>query len=153
MFTSAVIFITSLATALMLGGGLYESMILSPQWSADPPSSFRIIQPSTGVPLQRFWIPLHVFITLSLALSLVATWGNHPKRTLIVCAAMSYLLMRAWSFIYFIPEMLRFQRIPLNEPPTEELRARVRLWTTHTWGRHILDLVTYCFLLNALLAR
>src|SRR3989475_7727319 len=45
------------------GGGLYEHIVLTPIWSAAPPSSFAIIQRGTGVPLQRFWIPVHAAIT------------------------------------------------------------------------------------------
>jgi hypothetical protein len=39
-----------------IGGGLYEQIVLTPLWSASPPSSFSIIQPGSGVPLQNFWI-------------------------------------------------------------------------------------------------
>src|SRR5437870_410778 len=48
------------------GGGLYEHIVLTPLWSASPPRSFTVIQPGTGVPLQRFWIPIHAAITLSI---------------------------------------------------------------------------------------
>jgi hypothetical protein len=37
----------SMASAI--GGGLYEHIVLTPIWSASPPSSFTIIQPRTGV--------------------------------------------------------------------------------------------------------
>jgi hypothetical protein len=56
------------AIAVALGGGLFESIVLTPMWSRSPPSSFSIIQPGTGVPLQRFWIPVHVAITLFIIL-------------------------------------------------------------------------------------
>jgi hypothetical protein len=42
-----------------IGGGLYEHVVFTSLWSASPPSSFSIIQPGTGVPLQNFWIPVH----------------------------------------------------------------------------------------------
>lgn len=63
----------SFATAL--GGGFYEHVVLTPLWSKSPPSSFSVIQPGTGVPLQRFWIPVHAAITLFIIASLALTWG------------------------------------------------------------------------------
>src|SRR5881396_1228116 len=48
---SVILLCFSMAAAI--GGGLYEHLVLMPIWTASPPSSFAIIQPGTGVPLQR----------------------------------------------------------------------------------------------------
>ena len=48
---SVILLCFSLAAAI--GGGLYESIVLTPIWSRSPPASFSIIQPETGVALQR----------------------------------------------------------------------------------------------------
>src|SRR5690606_7513973 len=62
--------------AVALGGGIFEHSVLMPIWSKSPPSSFSIIQTGSGVPLQRFWIPVHIAITVFIILSLVITWGH-----------------------------------------------------------------------------
>src|SRR6059036_3758411 len=62
------------------GGGLYEHIVLTPIWSASPPSSFAIIQRGTGVPLQRFWIPVHAAITVFMLLTLYLTWHDFAVR-------------------------------------------------------------------------
>src|SRR2546422_11730137 len=108
------------AMAGSVGGGLYEHIVLTPLWSASPPASFAIIQPGTGVPLQRFWIPVHAAITLFLLSSLFLTWHDVPVRRLLLVAVASYVVMRAWSGVFFIREMLAFQKIPLNTAPTAE---------------------------------
>jgi hypothetical protein len=97
------------AMAGAIGGGLYEHMVLMPIWSASPPSSFAIIQPVTGAPLQRFWIPVHVGITVFLLVALVASWRDLKVRRLLVVGLASYNVMRVWSGAFFIPEMLAFQ--------------------------------------------
>jgi hypothetical protein len=135
--------------AAALGGGLYESIVLMPLWSKSPPSSFAIIQPGTGVPLQRFWIPVHVAITLCLIVALVLTWGEPTVRRLLLLALVSYLVMRVWSGLFFIPEMLAFQKVPLDAAPSTALSARVAKWTYWTWFREPLDILS---LLCALLA-
>ena len=136
-----------LSMALAIGGGLYEHLVLTPLWSASPPSSFAIIQPGTGVPLQKFWIPVHTAITIFLILSLVLTWRQMEVRRLLLIGLSSYIVMRVWSGLYFIREMLAFQKVPLDSPPSTELSARVASWTFWTWFREPLDLISFvCFL-------
>ena len=136
------------AMAGAIGGGLYEHIVLTPIWSASPPSSFTIIQPRTGVPLQRFWIPVHAAITVFVLTTLPLTWANAPVRRLLVIGVASYIVMRVWSGLFFIREVLAFQKIPPDSGPSAELSARVARWTYWTWFREPLDVVTFaCFLL------
>ncbi len=92
---------------------------------------------------------MHILITIGLAASLITNWNYAGRRNLIILAAVSYAVMRAWSFAYFIPEMLRFQKVPLDQPPTPELLGRVHAWTRLTWLREPLDLITLFGLLLA----
>jgi hypothetical protein len=110
------------------GGGLYEHIVLTPIWSALPPSSFAIIQRGTGVPLQRFWIPVHAAITGSILWTLFLTWNDMTVRRLLLIALASYVAMRVWSGLFFIREMLAFQKIPLDSAPSVQLSARVARW-------------------------
>jgi hypothetical protein len=55
--------------AATFGGGQFEHIVVVPIWSASPPSSFAIIQRGTGVPLQRFWMPVHAAITVFMLLT------------------------------------------------------------------------------------
>jgi hypothetical protein len=60
----------------------------------------------------------------------------------------SYIVMRVWSGLFFIPEMLAFQKVPLDSPPSAALSARVASWTFWTWFREPLDIISLlCFLL------
>ena len=137
--------------ACAVGGGVYEHAVLMPIWSASPPASFRMIQPGTGVPLQRFWIPVHAAITAFVLLSLVLTWRHREVRLLLLIGLGSYVVMRAWSGVFFIPEMLAFQRIPADSAGSPELAARVARWTFWTWFREPLDLLSMATFLLALL--
>lgn len=134
--------------ACAIGGGLYEHIVLTPMWSASPPASFAIIQPRTGVPLQKFWIPVHAAITIFVILSLILTWRNAEVRRLLLIGLGSYVVMRVWSGLFFIREMLAFQKMPIDSPSTAELSARVAKWTFWSWFREPLDLISFlCFLL------
>jgi hypothetical protein len=144
---SLILLCFSMAAAI--GGGLYEQSVITGQWSASPPKSFSIIQPGTGVPLQRFWIPVHSAITIFVLLSLFLTWNDPRVRIFMIVGLVSYIVMRVWSGFYFIPEMLAFQKIPLDSPPTAELLARVEGWKFWTLFREPLDIISYlCWLLS-----
>lgn len=51
---------------------------------------------------------------------------------------------------YFIPEMLNFQRVPLEAAPSVELTARVARWTFWSWFREPLDVLSFACVLLAL---
>jgi hypothetical protein len=136
--------------AAAIGGGLYEGLVLVPLWTASPPSSFSVIQPETGVPLQRFWLPVHGAITLFLIAGLVATWKGIRVRRIMLVGTASYVVMRVWSGLFFIPEMLAFQQIPLDSPPSAELSARVGRWLSLTVWREPLDVLSFLSFLLAL---
>jgi hypothetical protein len=139
-----------LSMAGSVGGGLYEHIVLTPIWSASPPSSFSIIQRGTGVPLQRFWIPVHAAISIFIFLTLLLTWNDVTVRRLVVIALASYIIMRVWSALFFIREMLAFQKISLDAAPSAELSARVARWTFWTWFREPLDVISFVCSLLAL---
>jgi hypothetical protein len=136
--------------ASSIGGGLYEHMVLTPLWSTSPPSSFAIIQPGTGVPLQHFWIPVHAAITGFMFLSLFLTWKERKVRRWLFVGLGSYIVMRVWSGQFFIREMLEFQKVPLDAPASAELTARVARWTFWTWFREPLDVISFLACLLAL---
>ncbi len=145
-----VLILLCFSMAGALGGGLYEHIVLTPLWSRSPPSSFAIIQQGTGVPLQRFWIPVHAAITVFILLALFLAWSDVTARWLLLIALASYVVMRVWSGVFFIREMLAFQRIPVDSPPSAELSARVARWTYWTWFREPLDILSFLCSLLAL---
>ena len=66
---------------------------------------------------------------------------------LLLIGLASYLVMRVWSGLFFIREMLAFQKIPPDSAPSPELSARVARWTYWTWFREPLDAISLqCFL-------
>jgi hypothetical protein len=138
-----------LSMAAAVGGGLYEHIVLMPLWSRSPPSSFSIVQPQTGVPLQRFWIPVHIAITVFALVALLTAWRDRPVRRALLVGLGSYVVMRAWSGVFFIPEMLAFQQVPLDSPASPELIARVESWTRWSWWREPLDVVSFLAFLLA----
>lgn len=103
-----------------------------------------------GGTLQRFWIPVHAAITVFILLALFLTWSDVGVRWLLLLALASYIVMRVWSGVFLIREMLAFQQIPLDAPPSPELSARVARWRYLTWFREPLDIISFVCSLLAL---
>ena len=93
---------------------------------------------------------MHVAITVFLLVSLVLTWREGKVRRWLLVGLGSYLVMRVWSGLFFIPEMLAFQRVPPDAPPSAELSARVARWAFWTWFRGPLDALSFLSFLLAL---
>ena len=138
------------AVAFAIGGGFYEGIIVNPQWSGQPPQSLSLVQEKTGMPLQKFWIPAHILISIAVLASLALNWSFSTRRLFILIGIGSYIVMRAWSFAYFIPEMLSFQKIALESVADPELATRIQKWITLTWWRVPLDFITFGCLLWSL---
>jgi hypothetical protein len=80
-------------------------------------------------------------------LSLALTWRQVEVRRFLLIGLGSYIVMRMWSGLLFIREMLAFQKVPNDSPPSAELSARVASWTFWTWLREPLDIIScVCFL-------
>jgi hypothetical protein len=138
-----------LLSGMDLGGTFYEHALVFPVWSANPPSTFALIQPQNGgISLIRFWIPVHSLFTLGLILALVLNWSKKNTRKLILLAFTSYAVMRIWTFAYFVPEIGAFIEMPLTTPSSLELTARAMRWGMLSHGRTVLVLIsTVCLFL------
>jgi hypothetical protein len=93
----------------MVAGGIYEHLVVEPSMKADLPESLALVQGTTGLRLERFWILVHGVATLALLAATVTNWGIASRRYYILWGDVIYLAMRAWSIVYFIPEMMHFQ--------------------------------------------
>jgi hypothetical protein len=136
-----------LAMGASIGGGLYEGWILTPLWSQNLPQNLWMIQPQSGasqvgVGLEIFWMPVHGVITVSVLGALALCFKQRKARFLLLLGFFSYLVMRTWSFAYFIPEMIAFQHIDVNVPLDPSWVHRIEKWTALTWWRMPLDLLS-----------
>jgi ubiquinone/menaquinone biosynthesis C-methylase UbiE len=91
---------------LVVGGSLYEHLAVDPVW----PANGSVIQPDHGgVNRKLFWIPLHVALTLALPLALWGAWRIRGARRWLLVATGSYVAMRLWTMLYFVPRALQFE--------------------------------------------
>lgn len=145
MWTPTLVLIaaTTLMSCALLGGGLYETLVIDPYWPKRP----GIIQPRNGgISRRRFWIPAHTVFELLLLASLIAAWGDADARLALLVALISHAVMRVWSLVDFVPKAVEFEK---TDPAAVDGAAAVR-WTRRSLLRLPLDLVTCAAMLAAL---
>ena len=116
-----------------LGGGLYETLLVDPKWPSNP----AIVQPSRGgINRGRFWGPIHTLYELVLVAATWLVWGDSRVRWWIVSALIIHLAARTWSFAYFIPKALWFEKLA---DLTEDQERLARAWTRLSRCRPVLQ--------------
>jgi len=130
---------------IAFGAGLYESRVVVPMWTSDPPAS--LASPDSG---HRFW----AFVTtgpltlLTVANLVAALQTQGPARAWWLTAAIVTLVERAATFGYFIPTIIRLQRTPtLTQTAVRTALAR---WVRLNYVRNTLTLVAWIAALKVL---
>ncbi len=130
---------------IAFGAGLYESRVVVPMWTSDPPTS--LASPDSG---RRFW----AFVTtgpltlLTVANLFAALQTQGPTRAWWLTAAIVTLVERAATFGYFIPTIIRLQRRPtLTQTAVHTALAR---WVRLNYVRNTLTLVAWFAALKVL---
>jgi hypothetical protein len=119
-----------------LGGGLYETLLVDPVWPRNP----AVIQPSRGgLDRKRFWGPAHVLFEIALVVAAWRVWGSASARPWMVAAVAAHFTARAWSFAYFIPRALRFEK--MGDLSEEQVRMAQR-WTQLSRLRPVIEVAS-----------
>lgn len=143
--TIVLITAATFTACALLGGGLYETLVVDPAWPERP----GIIQPQIGgISRRRFWIPAHTLFEVLLIIALIAAWGDADARLALLVALVSHAAMRVWSVVDFIPKAVAFEKA---DPAAVDEAAAVA-WTRRSLLRLPLDLITAVAMFAALAA-
>jgi hypothetical protein len=118
-----------------LGGAFYEWIVVASQWSAYPPESFGILQGSYALPLDSFWMPLHMIVQVVIIAALILCWKDKKRRNFMLILVGLYILLRVPTFMYFIPELEYFRTTSTAAPWTQEIQDRADRWVLLSIGR------------------
>jgi hypothetical protein len=121
----AVLLFALVLGAIGIGGGIYETLIVDRVW----PDNLVIIQPRRGgINRGVFWGRVHTLYEVALLVSAWMVWSDTYTRWWIVVALLTHFVARAWSFTYFIPNALRFEKLDnLTEDQARLARRWIRL--------------------------
>jgi hypothetical protein len=134
------LFVINLGIAF--GAGPYEARVVIPQWANLPPRTW----PNTGI---LFWVYVTTIpLTLLTVANLFAAWLEpSPRRKWWLWAAVTIVLERVATFVYFIPTMISLMG---SERSDLEIKATLSQWLVFNYGRHVLTFLGWLLALKAL---
>ena len=97
-----VLWLWILSVTILMGGGLFEHLVLTPLWAGSPPES--VTQWPHGVIQGRFFgIVSPLCFLLSLALIIVSWWMPPRQRKWALVAGLTLIIMGISTFAFFLP--------------------------------------------------
>ncbi|WES98399.1 transposase [Chryseobacterium arthrosphaerae] len=120
--------ITTLLYFMMNGAQIFETLIFVPKWVSSPPENFKLLLDGKGVSLKIFWIIFHSVHEIAFILALVFCWKIDPVRNWLLILFIAHIAVRAWTLIFFAPNIIDFQKLAETSAIPENLTSRTLAW-------------------------
>jgi hypothetical protein len=134
----------------LLGGIAYSHLVYFPAYLSALPDSAVVVNGPYGLREATFWMLIHPLLILSLVAALALNWRSRARRKLILISFAAYLLVLVATQIYFIPELIAFERSPGSGLPPADWSARSQRWQRLSWIRGAVCYAAFVPLLLAL---
>ncbi|MET0622255.1 MAG: hypothetical protein ABW250_04655 [Pyrinomonadaceae bacterium] len=119
----------------LLGGIAYSHLIFFPVYLSALPDSAVVVTGPYGLHEGRFWMLIHPLLILSLVATLATNWRWRSRRYLVLFSFVVYVAVIAVSAVYFIPELIAFERSAGSGVAAPEWLARGQRWQRLSWMR------------------
>jgi hypothetical protein len=149
-FSTISLMLSIVLWGTLLGGIAYSHLVYFPVYLSALPDSAVVVNGPYGLHEAIFWMIIHPLLILSLILSLILNWRLRARRKLILISLAVYVLVLVISRIYFIPELIAFERSPESSLAAAEWLARGQRWQKLSWLRGTVCYVAFVPLLLAL---
>jgi Domain of unknown function (DUF1772) len=144
-----------IGTSLILGAGLYESLVVVPFWSAGAPASLAEGNPLLQVHIRAghvFWQYFTPALGLIAVLALLTSFGAPPRHLAWRLAATGLLLLvSVATLLYFRPALIEMVVNHGAGLTPKALTAEVRRWVVLDWVRTIAVAASLAMGIRALL--
>lgn len=118
--------ITTLAYFTMNGAQLFETFVIIPRWTSGPPASLQLLK--SGLPLKSFWTWIHSLHEISFILAIVFCWKIEPVRNWLIVLFSLHFAVRAWTIVYFAPNIMAFEKLAIAGGEIADLERKVARW-------------------------
>ncbi|WP_278380061.1 transposase [Chryseobacterium arthrosphaerae] len=130
--------ITTLLYFMMNGAQIFETLVFVPQWVSSPPQNFKLLLDGKGVSLKIFWIIFHSVHEITFILALVFCWKIDPVRNWLLVLFIAHIAVRAWTLIFFAPNIIDFQKLAETSVIPENLASRTSAWQNLNYIRVVI---------------
>jgi hypothetical protein len=129
------LFLAIILWGTLLGGIAYSHLVYFPVYLSALPDSAVVVNGTYGLNEVPFWMTIHPLLILSLIVALALNWKSKPRRKLISISLAIYIVVIVVSQVYFIPELVAFERSPESSMSPAEWLARGQRWQRLSWIR------------------
>ena len=135
----------SVMASLVFGASVYETLVVHPAWSRQPPESFVGF---VGAPISRmniapFWKAVVPLFALSGLGALALAFRTGTARAPLVASSTCAVLAVAWTLAYFRPTVERFLEKGGGNASADRLRSEARRWIQLNWIRTAMAAVAW----------
>lgn len=128
-----------LSVTILMGGGLFEHLVLTPLWAGSPPES--VTQWPHGVIQARFFgVVSPLCFLLSLALIIVSWWMPPQQRKWALVAGLTLIIMGITTVAFFLPILRKTLAMRGAGLTGEEITTLVHQFTTWNWARWMMGI-------------
>jgi hypothetical protein len=132
-----ILWLWVLAVTILIGGGIFEHLVLTPLWAGSPPESVTA-WPHGVVQARFFGVVSPLCFLLSLALIIASWWMPRRQRKWALVAGLSMLLLGVATVSFFLPILQQTQATRGAGLSGEEITRLVNQFKTWNWVRWIL---------------
>jgi hypothetical protein len=136
--------------AIIVGAFVYSHIAYFPGYLFNLPQSNALIKSEYGINDGLVWMMVHPLAIIITIITLVLNWRLKARRKLLLVALSIYLLAIIATFMYFVPELLRFAALDINSPHTPALLHEGKTWFILSIVRGSFMCVGFVLLLIAL---
>jgi hypothetical protein len=134
-----VLWLWILSVTILMGGGLFEHLVLTPLWAGSPPES--VTQWPHGVIQARFFgVVSPLCFLLSLALIIVSWWMPPQQRKWALAAGLTLIIMGITTVAFFLPILRKTLGMRGAGLSGEEITTLVHQFTTWNWARWMMGI-------------
>ena len=126
-----------LSTTFLIGGGVFEHVVLTPLWAGSPPES--VMQWPYGTVQAKFFSVASSVYYLFLISVIVALWWMPPApRKWAIVSGVCGLIVMVTTLLFFIPILGKTQATAGAGLGPEEITALTNQFVNWNYGRYVL---------------
>jgi hypothetical protein len=148
----ALLFFYAFVFGIYMGGGLFETVVIAPIWSASAEAARHFNQdPLSIINSGNFFFIVAPLTLVTSIVALIAGWRTEqPLRFWLRLQIFIFLLTFLATVLYYVPEQTAIKGMYAQTVSDMELTQRAGLWITLNWVRFAVALVLWGMLLHVL---
>lgn len=120
--------ITTLAYFAMNGAGIFETAVIVPKWSANPPESMQVFRGKHTLDFKTFWIVMHSIHEVTFIVAIFLCWNLETIRNWLMALFALHFLVRVWTIAYFARATMQFKDAANGKTSIPDLHAKAIRW-------------------------